>query len=127
MCGRYATVLLALLCAGCAEHTVIRSEPPGADLYVNERFVGVTPVEYSVSRAEFSTPLMVCLEREGYRLFRDELPKTVGAGRIVGGGFSLGISLIFKRPTTLRGHYDFLLVPASEARGDAPRCTVGRP
>jgi len=125
MCGRYATVLIALLCAGCAEHTVIRSEPPGAALYVNERFIGVTPVEYSVSRAEFSKPLMACLERDGYRLLRDELPKTVGAGRIVGGGFSFGISFIFKRPTTLRGYYDFMLVPESGPRPDVPRCKGG--
>jgi len=43
----------------------------------------------------------------------------------VGGGFSFGISFIFKRPMTLRGQSDFLLVPVSGPGVNGPRCLSG--
>ncbi len=41
----------------------------------------------------------------------------IGAGRIVGGVFSLGLSFIFKGPHTLQSDYEFVLVrdPAYES------------
>ena len=42
-----AALLAALLCGGCVERTIlIRSEPSGATAWVDEKPVGVTPVEF---------------------------------------------------------------------------------
>jgi hypothetical protein len=42
-------------------------------------------------------------------------------GRIVGGSFSLGISLLFRPPTGFRDRYDFALVPRLRSLpSDAP-------
>ena len=45
---RYEAILLLLLllAAGCAERAWIRSAPPGANVYVNGHFIGITPVVY---------------------------------------------------------------------------------
>ena len=110
-----AIALGVLVCTGCAETTLIRSQPPGATLWVNDVMVGATPVEYTCSRAEFAHPQRFRLELQGYQPAEGELRRRVMPGRIVGGCFSLGISLLFKRPTGFRNRYDFALVPRPRA------------
>jgi hypothetical protein len=110
-----------LLAVGCGESTLMRSRPAGANVWVNDRFIGQTPVEYGCSRAEFSRPQRYRLELDGYEPAHGELRKRVMPGRIVGGSFSLGISLIFRPPTGFRDRYDFVLVPRlADVSGDPP-------
>jgi hypothetical protein len=102
---------LTLFCLGCGESTVIRTRPEGAKLWMNDTYVGTTPVEYFCSRAKFSQPQRYRLGLDGYETSQGELSRHVHPGRIIGGGFSLGISMIFKRPVGFRDRYDFSLVP----------------
>ena len=77
---RYEAILslLLLLAAGCAERAWIRSAPPGANVYVNGHFIGITPVVYSVHRPEFNRPLRYRLECDGYGAVQGELQKRIG-------------------------------------------------
>ncbi len=110
--ARIAAVSLVILCClGCGESTLIRTRPEGARLWMNDHYVGTTPVEYSCSRAKFSQPQRYRLELDGYQTSQGQLSRHVHPGRIIGAGFSLGISMIFKRPVGFRDRYDFSLVP----------------
>ncbi len=108
---RRALAVLLLTVTGCGESTLIRSQPPGATVWINDGLVGKTPVEYSVSREAFSRRQHYRLELAGYETAEGELSRRVKPGRLVGAYFSLGISLIFKRPMGFRDRYDFALVP----------------
>jgi hypothetical protein len=112
---RTAGVSVLALCvtlAGCAESTLIRSYPPGAKLYVNDQYEGVTPFMLTVPRAQFADhTFRVRLERDGYTPIDQTLLTRTCPGRVVGGIFSLGISFIFRRPTCFDSHQDFSMVP----------------
>jgi len=44
---RLAAVLAVLIAAGCVERKMlIRSDPPGASVWVDEEYAGVTPLDY---------------------------------------------------------------------------------
>ena len=119
---RYEAILLLLLllAAGCAERAWIRSAPPGANVYVNGRFIGITPVVYSVHRPEFNRPLRYRLECDGYGAVEGELQKRIGTPRIVGACFTLGLSLLFKPLTTLQERYDIALERTPKQANVAP-------
>jgi hypothetical protein len=85
---------------------------------MNDQYVGTTPVEYSCSRAKFSETQRYRLELDGYQTSQGELSRHIHPGRIIGAGFSLGISMIFKRPLGFRDTYDFSLVPDLSPRSD---------
>ena len=51
---------------GCASKTTLVTTPPGADVYVNGGFQGVSPVEYSDSRTILGTN-RVRFELDGYQ------------------------------------------------------------
>lgn len=107
-----SAVALSLALMGCAESTVIRSYPPGAKLYINDQFKGVTPQILTVPRSQFdSQKFQVRLERDGYAPVDQTLPTRTCPGRVVGGVFSLGISFIFKPPTCFDSHQDFSMTP----------------
>jgi hypothetical protein len=109
---RIGVIALSVAMVGCAESTVVRSYPPGAKLYVNDHFKGITPVVLTVPRSEFAGEnFRVRLEYEGYATAEEKLQKRVCGGRIVGGVFTLGIVLLFKRPTCFASPQDFGLAP----------------
>lgn len=117
-------VACALVLAGCSESTVVRSYPPGAKLYVNGVFVGVTPVNYTVDRSQFSSgDFSVRVDRPGYASAEGVLRKQVCPGRVTGGVFTLGILFLFKRPTCFVSPQDFSL----EALADQPASDGGTP
>lgn len=121
---RLRFVLLAIAAlVGCSESTVIRSDPLGATVYLNEQFIGVSPAAYQVPSALLPERLRYRVEKEGYQTAEGELHSFVSGGRVVGGVFSLGVSLMFKRPRTLEDEYTIILWPA-EAR--APLRTTDR-
>ncbi len=123
-----AAAVVVLLCcalAGCAESTVIRSYPPGAKLFVNGEYQGVTPRVFTVPREKFASQTFTArIERDGYAPQEEELRKRTCPGRVVGGVFSLGISFIFKRPTCFDSHEDFSLEPLPAQAEAAHQPTV---
>ncbi len=113
--------LVTMAFAGCAESTLIKTAPPSAQVWINDKYVGISPVEYIVPRSQWpdSNRFHYRLTREGYLTKEGEFNGFVGGGRVTGGVFSLGISLIFKRPTTLDGEYQFELDPIARTTSDS--------
>lgn len=66
------TLVFALL-TGCAESTRVRTTPPGATLYVNDEFVGITPVQYKIDRSKWPSTFRYRLELDRYRTKEGEL------------------------------------------------------
>lgn len=93
-----STLLLAAPAwARRTETASFRSTPEGARVYLDGKYVGDTPLDLTfdcdaVADREYR------IEREGCTGTSGILNARVGAGRIVGAAFSLGISLIFKCP-----------------------------
>ena len=124
-CRRVALPALLAILAGCAESTQIRSHPEGARISVNGRFVGTTPVSFTVPRNEFTAQdFTVTAEHEGYESSQTLLQKRTCPGRIVGGVFTLGIVLIFKRPTCFEDPQYVSLVALPAAPGAGQKRTV---
>jgi hypothetical protein len=95
-----AGLALLVAVAGCAESTEIRSYPLGARIAVNGRFIGTSPVTFTVPRQEFAAQeFTVTAEHEGYEPGEIRLQKRICPGRIVGGVFTLGIVLLFRPPS----------------------------
>ena len=127
MTSRHLLALIAplALVAGCAESTLIRSYPMGARISVNGNFIGTSPVVFSVPRNQFSAQeFTVTAEHPGYEPGTSTLQKRTCPGRIVGGVFSLGISLIFKRPTCFDDPQNVSLVALPAAPAGAAKPTV---
>jgi hypothetical protein len=59
-------VWILLLLSGCAayQNVGVESDPPGAQIYVDGKLEGVTPLELRVSR---DAPHTVYLKKEGFR------------------------------------------------------------
>jgi hypothetical protein len=113
---------LGVALAGCAESTVVRSYPAGAKVYLNGELKGITPIVLTVPRSQFSDEnSRVRLEHEGYDSAEATLRTQVCPGRVVGGVFTLGIVLIFRRPTCFVSPQDFVLtaVPGQTPRVEA--------
>jgi hypothetical protein len=69
---RAAPMLALLALTGCVERMVaIRSEPPGASVYLDGERVGETPVE--IKYTWYGTRELI-VEKRGYREIRRELP-----------------------------------------------------
>lgn len=80
-------IFIALL-SSCASTTLITTDPPGAEVYVNEEYLGHSPVTYEDKKIVFSDNV-VRIKKEGYKemtnfFSRDEAPNV---GAIVGGIF----------------------------------------
>src|SRR5437667_8134734 len=119
--SRRLALLLPLAAAiGCAEATLVRSAPGSARVYYRDRFVGVTPVKLVVPHSDLRDPIVLRVENDGYRPQDVPVPTRIGPPRIVGGLFSLGLSFIFKRPTTLPDRVDVALIPLPVAPAAAP-------
>lgn len=64
---RFVAVISGLtLLSGCAGYARIRSEPPGAKVFLNDQFVGVTPVEHAVPRSEAQKDYTYRVEKDEY-------------------------------------------------------------
>jgi hypothetical protein len=110
--------------SGCAESIYLRSYPPGANVTINGEPVGRTPLTYSVVPASWKPPYRFRAERPGYVPVEGTLATEVSEGRVVGGIFSLGLSLFFKQPETfVDDEYVFDLRPetAGSSRSRATR------
>ncbi len=61
-----AAMLIPSLIFGCASKTILITDPPGANVYVNEEYYGKSPAEYSDKRI-VGARTQVRFELDGYR------------------------------------------------------------
>jgi hypothetical protein len=59
---------------GCASSTLIKSNPPGAKLYLEGQLKGETPYTYA-DRAAAGTMRTVTLKKEGYKDFNGHIKR----------------------------------------------------
>ncbi len=67
-------LVVSILLAGCASRTIIKSCPAGANVYIDNRQMGVTPLEYS-DYGVAGTEKNLRLEKEGYKPFQTVMTK----------------------------------------------------
>ncbi len=80
---------VSILLISCSSTTQITSNPPGAKVFLNDEYIGKTPLMYEDSKIIFSTNHLK-IEKEGYKTLytsfsRDEAPEfgAIVAGFIV--------------------------------------------
>jgi len=74
---------------GCASSTLIKSNPPGAKLYLDGQVQGETPYTYS-DKAAAGTMRTVTLKYEGYKDFNGTIKREqLSVGALIGGIFLL--------------------------------------
>jgi hypothetical protein len=74
---------------GCASATLIKSNPPGAKLYLDGQLKGETPYTYA-DRAAAGTMKSVTLKKEDYKDFTGHIKREVlSVGALIGGLFFL--------------------------------------
>lgn len=94
--GAVTLLFAAALLGGCGESVMIRSGPSGANVFVNDKPVGKTPVEYSVSRGDLGKPYQVRIEKNGYEPATTSLNTRIAGGRVTGAIFTVGILAVFR-------------------------------
>ncbi len=77
-----------LLFSSCASTTLITTDPPGAEVYVNDEYLGESPVTYQDRKVALSQNVLR-IKKDGYNeeltfFSRDEEPNV---GAIIGGFF----------------------------------------
>jgi hypothetical protein len=104
LCAAVASVVLA----ACSESTVIRTNPPGASVYVNERYVGASPAEFSAkSWSVRPHAYRYRIVMPGYDETEGEIVARLSVGRIVAAYFSGCMScargfFVFDEDTAIR-------------------------
>jgi len=96
---------------GCGtERTIIRSNPSGATVTINNRTVGTTPVEYAVNRSDWpvDNTFLCRLDLEGYGP-ADCTFRGARWRHIIGEINTLGLIRIFRGPYGLSDEYRFEL------------------
>lgn len=99
----YLTVTLVALgffSTGCTS-LIVRTNPSGAKVYVNDRYVGETEPDLRVwlKGADRGAPVRYRIEKTNYKTEEGEANWVFSAGRVVGGIFTLGIVTLSKPPT----------------------------
>ena len=70
--------LLLVVCfsVGCSSTTLIKTDPPGAMLYIDNVRKGVTPYSYEDSSTIVTTERPIVLKKEGYKNFETTIRKS---------------------------------------------------
>lgn len=104
---------LLLLLSSCVSTTTIMSRPPGAKVFINNEYVGETPVSYSDTKIVGSLNY-VSLEKEGYENLETSFSRTEEAdiGAIIGGIF-IWIPFLWVMKYKPKRTYE--LIPLSES------------
>jgi hypothetical protein len=104
--------------AGCASHTLINSTPPGAEVLVDGRVVGVTPAVFKETSTWNWSGHLLTLRRPGYATLTTQIAASqVDVGRLV-----VGVLLawpLLLATTDYPEKYEFPLTPlpaSSDAR-----------
>jgi hypothetical protein len=80
-----ASSIALLFLFGCASATIIKSNPPGAKLYLDGQLEGETPYTYA-DRAAAGTMKSVTLKKEGYKDFSGHIKREeLSVGALIGG------------------------------------------
>ena len=91
--------ILSLLTLGCLERKLlIRSDPPGAKVYLDGKFIGQTPTETSFY---FYGTREVTLHKEGYEIYREKRKIEIPFYQI----FPLDFVSEFLIPFTIKDHH----------------------
>ena len=91
--------LLAVLLCGCSESVRLKSSPPGASIYINEKALGDTPVTFTTEPgASMRRPWRYRLEYKGTPVSSGEIETRVSQGRLWGTVFTAGILMLFRSP-----------------------------
>ena len=84
-----ALAMVFFFLLGCASSTLIKSNPPGAKLYLDGQVQGETPYTYS-DKAVAGTMRTVTLKMEGYKDFNGTIKREqLSVGALIGGIFLL--------------------------------------
>jgi PEGA domain-containing protein len=86
-------VLVAALTVGCAESELVRSVPPDAKVFIDDKLVGSTPINFATQDVR---PLPYRIEKPGYPAAEGTIQTRIAPGRVVGAVFTLGILAIFR-------------------------------
>ena len=114
-------VVAGSICAGCSESTMIRTSPPNAQVTVNDKVVGLSPVAFTYpSHSMGGATFKYKIEHDGYLPAEGTLRTRVSAGRIVAAVFTTCITCIFRGFKTFGSDVtDIELTPASVPAGEA--------
>jgi hypothetical protein len=94
---KLVVVMIACLMPGCAETAMIRSEPTGANVFIDDQLAGKTPFPFRVDRGEIRD-YNLRIEKAGYEPVGDIITPRIAAGRAVGAFFTVGIVYLFRSP-----------------------------
>ena len=83
-CIGLLVVLLAV--SGCSTLVLIETDPPGAEVVLDGRYLGESPVERKLSNAVWED-YRVEIRMDGYRTTRARLDKEIKPGPAIGGFF----------------------------------------
>ena len=75
-----AVILLGgIFAAGCATSTFITSEPRGAKVYINDRFIGETPVTWQDRSGFPSESVWIKIDKPGFKTQTVQMKKNLRA------------------------------------------------
>ncbi len=83
-------VAASVLLIGCSSSVQIMSEPAGANVEINGKASGKTPLTLDLSNFAFNS-YKVRLTKEGYKERMENLEKEVKPGQLIGGFFVPGL------------------------------------
>jgi len=127
------TIVLVLCLAGsvlqgCAESVMIVTDPPGANVFVNDKLVGLSPTEYSVEKDQLAREYSLRLEKPGFAPVADTLRTRRMPGRTTGAVFTLGILYLFRSPLSFEEREPYVLTQtlASDPQAERDRAVGQR-
>jgi hypothetical protein len=120
---RAAALLFLLAIGACAETTTVFTEPPGARVFVNDAFVGTSPVVYRVPRSAWPADdqFRARIEKAGYIPQTQDLDLVHRPERLELAIYTCGLSAFFLHYLTFRDSYSYYLDPQSAASIPAPQ------
>lgn len=121
---KVAAWLVLVGLSGCLSQTLINSSPPGAEVLVDGRPVGVTPATFTENSTWNWSQHLVTLRRPGYAT----LSAPIAASRVDVGRLIVGALLVWPvllAATSYPATYDFPLTPLP--RSTDPRAIEAPP
>ncbi len=97
-----SALCLPFFLASCSEVVRINSYPPGAPAYLDDEYIGTTPVRHVVPRSGVRRGRKWRVEYGNCTPAEGTLAAVVGGGRVVGYIFTLGFTALFKGPRLYR-------------------------
>lgn len=122
MRGTAIVTLSALAAGGCYTNAIINTEPPGAKVYVQWQYSGLSPVKVKLKDGFIDgTRYYMRVEKPGFKKQETVLAQDISAGGIVTDVLLLFPTLFYSAYLCAlncqrhRSHYEFLLEPEEPA------------